>query len=144
MDLILLRLAGLRSVQEAVVEDQNMIEFRATTTAYLEQIALHDQHPIRPDNILSIGFGPGEGGHHPAQKPVRLMEFLIDLVTKPGHTVLDSYAGSGSTLIAAHGLNRTYLGCESSPTYAEVCRSRLASIGFQLSLAPKEAPIASH
>lgn len=93
----------------------------------------------RPDNILSIGFAPGEEGYHPAQKPVRLMELLIELVTKPGQTVIDPFAGSGSTLIAAHGLNRRYLGCESSPTFAEICRYRLAFTGIQLDLASNEA-----
>ncbi len=88
----------------------------------------------RPDNILSIGFAPGEEGRHPAQKPIRLMELLIELVTKPGQTVLDSFAGSGSTLIAAHRLGRRYLGCESSPDYAEVCRSRLSATGVQFDL----------
>lgn len=79
-----------------------------------------------PDNVLKIGLAKGEGGLHPTQKPTRLMEALIELVTKPGQTVLDPFAGSGSTLVAAKRLNRNYLGYELDPGYVEVCRRRLA------------------
>lgn len=78
------------------------------------------------DNYLSIGFEPSEGGLHPAQKPVRLMEALIELVSQPGQVVLDPFAGSGTTLLAAQRLNRRFLGFEISEEYVEIARNRLA------------------
>ena len=39
--------------------------------------------------------------NHPTVKPIALMEYLIKMVTKPGGVVLDPFAGSGSTLVAA-------------------------------------------
>ena len=78
-----------------------------------------------PDNILQCGFQPNEGGLHPTQKPVRLMQAIIDLTTKPGQTVLDPFAGSGSTLVAAKNLNRRFIGVEINDEYVKTCRERL-------------------
>jgi len=78
------------------------------------------------ENVLQIGMEPGEGGLHPTQKPVRLMQALIALVTDESHLVLDPFAGSGSTLVAAKNLNRNYLGIEADSHYAEIAKKRLA------------------
>lgn len=63
-----------------------------------------------PDNVLTSGFVRGEAGLHVAQKPVRLMQSLIELTTLPGQVVLDPFCGSGSTLLAAKISGRSYLG----------------------------------
>lgn len=78
-----------------------------------------------PDNIINGTFMRGESGLHPTQKPVQLMQALIELTTQEGQLVLDPFAGSGSTLVAAQNLNRNYLGFESNPQYVETCRKRL-------------------
>ena len=78
------------------------------------------------ENILRIGMQPGEGGLHPTQKPSRLMQALIALVTEEGQLVLDPFAGSGSTLVAARDLNRNYLGFEIDPEHVRSARQRLA------------------
>lgn len=49
---------------------------------------------------------------HPTQKPVKLLEFLIQTFTDPGDVVIDPVAGSGSTLIAADNLGRKSHGFE--------------------------------
>ena len=49
---------------------------------------------------------------HPTQKPVKLLEFLIEIFTDEGDVVIDPCAGSGSTLIAAENLNRKAHGFE--------------------------------
>ncbi len=49
---------------------------------------------------------------HPTQKPVKLLEFLIETFTDEGDVVIDPVAGSGSTLIAAENLNRKAYGFE--------------------------------
>ena len=49
---------------------------------------------------------------HPTQKPVKLLETLIDIFTDPGDVVIDPVAGSGSTLIAAENLGRKAHGFE--------------------------------
>jgi len=79
----------------------------------------------RPDNILDCGFFPGEAGLHPTQKPVRLMQALIALTTKLGQVVLDPFAGSGSTAVAARNLGRHFVAYEINAEYAAICRKRL-------------------
>jgi site-specific DNA-methyltransferase (adenine-specific) len=79
------------------------------------------------DNALHCGLAPGEGGLHPNQKPLRLMKALIELTTRPGQLVLDPFAGSGTTLVAAKELGRRYLGVEREPRYAEAAAQRLAA-----------------
>lgn len=49
---------------------------------------------------------------HPTQKPVPLLEMLIEIFTDPGEVVIDPCAGSGSTLLAAENLGRPSFGFE--------------------------------
>jgi len=79
-----------------------------------------------PENIIRSGFQPGETGQHPTQKPVMLMQSLIELASKEGQTVLDPFAGSGSTLVAAKNLRRKFIGFEADPAHYETCERRLA------------------
>lgn len=83
-------------------------------------------HEKSPDNVLRSGFGRGEGGHHLAQKPLKLMQALIELTTKSGQTVLDPFCGSGSTLVAAKALGRRYLGFELDRESVRIAQERLA------------------
>jgi site-specific DNA-methyltransferase (adenine-specific) len=65
---------------------------------------------------------------HPNEKPVGLLARLIGCYGGPvGSVVLDPFAGSGSTLIAARRTGRRALGIEIDETYAEVARRRLIS-----------------
>ncbi len=80
------------------------------------------------DNHITVGFGPGESGLHSTQKPAQLMEALIALASRPGQIVLDPFAGSGSTLVAAQRLGRQFVGFELDAAVADVARTRLASL----------------
>lgn len=64
--------------------------------------------------------------NHPTQKPVELMAWLIQLSTPPGGFVLDPFAGSGTTLVAAKLLGRKALGIELDREYIELARGRLS------------------
>lgn len=73
---------------------------------------------------------PDERGScsHPTMKPLDLMRWLLTLVTMPSGTrVLDPFAGSGSTLVAARQLGIEAVGIEMSPEYAEFAEVRVAS-----------------
>jgi site-specific DNA-methyltransferase (adenine-specific) len=63
---------------------------------------------------------------HPTVKPVSVMRWLVRLVTPPGGTVLDPYAGSGTTGIAATLEGFDFVGCELSHEYADLARGRIA------------------
>ena len=64
-----------------------------------------------------------EGTNHPTQKPVALMRWVIEKC--PPGTILDPYAGSGTTLVAAKSLNRKAIGVEVEELYCEVAANRL-------------------
>jgi len=61
---------------------------------------------------------------HPTQKPVALAEWVYGLYGEPGHLVLDPFAGSGMSLIAAESTARRWRGLEMSPEYCDVCLAR--------------------
>ena len=63
--------------------------------------------------------------NHPTEKPVRLMERLIALVTDEGDVVLDSFMGSGSTGVACMNTNRRFIGMELDEKYFNVARKRV-------------------
>jgi len=69
---------------------------------------------------------------HPTVKPIKLMAYLIELGCPEGGVVLDPFCGSGSTLIAAHRLNRKWIGIEVNSEYAEIIRHRLSVLNQKL------------
>lgn len=67
---------------------------------------------------------PKENKVHPTMKPVELISYQITNNTKGEDIVLDTFLGSGTTLIAAHKLGRVCYGMELDPKYADVIISR--------------------
>lgn len=63
--------------------------------------------------------------NHPTVKPIALMEYLVNLVSRENAVVLDPFAGSGSTLIACKKLGRQYIGIELDPEYCKIAEARL-------------------
>ena len=63
---------------------------------------------------------------HPAVMPMTLARRCIQITSQPGDTVLDPYAGSGTTLIAAQDLGRNWAGIELNPTYVDLIERRVA------------------
>jgi len=61
---------------------------------------------------------------HPTVKPQDLMEWLVKLVTAEGQTILDPFAGSGTTCKAAKDLGREFVGIERQAKWADVARVR--------------------
>ena len=66
-----------------------------------------------------------KGRFHPTQKPLALMEALIVKHSNEGDVVLDCFAGSATTGVAALKNNRDFMGCEVSPEYFEKSLTRL-------------------
>lgn len=62
---------------------------------------------------------------YPTQKPILLLEKIIELVTDEGDLVLDPFCGSGTTLVAAKLLNRKYIGIDISKEAIELAKMRL-------------------
>jgi site-specific DNA-methyltransferase (adenine-specific) len=70
--------------------------------------------PPRSPDVLSYPRVPPMKRLHPAQKPVPLLEFLIEKSTKKGEAVLDPFSGSGSTALACLKTDRTFACIEKS------------------------------
>ena len=78
-------------------------------------------------NLLSVPniIGKGEEGHHPTEKPIELLKVMIRNSTNVGDIVLDPFAGSGSTLVAAKQLERQYIGYEIDEKYYKLALHNL-------------------
>ncbi|WP_302272312.1 DNA-methyltransferase [Brachyspira aalborgi] len=77
------------------------------------------------DNIIKVETSKSDFGNHVNQKPLKLMEFLISLVTKENAIILDPFCGSGTTCIAAKNINRHYIGIEIDSYNVEISNKRL-------------------
>jgi DNA modification methylase len=76
---------------------------------------------------------------HPTVKPTDLMRYLCRLVTPPGGTVLDPFAGSGSTGKAAALEGFRFIGIEREAEYVEIARARIAAAVARASLFERTA-----
>ena len=66
---------------------------------------------------------------HPTEKPVKLMEILIENSSNEGDIVLDPFMGVGSTGVAAKNLKRGFIGIEIDEQYFSIAKDRLCFIG---------------
>ena len=77
-------------------------------------------------------FKGGEGGKHPTQKPVALMEYLIKTYTNKNETVLDFTMGSGSTGVACINTSRNFIGIEMDENYFNIAKQRIKESQLKL------------
>jgi site-specific DNA-methyltransferase (adenine-specific) len=83
---------------------------------------------------------PRRNGEHPTMKPVDLFQYLMANSTKPGAVVLDSFGGSGTTIIAAERLGRKARVMELDPAYCDVIVKRWEDFTGQTAICfPSEA-----
>ncbi len=65
-----------------------------------------------------------DGKEHPTQKPIAVMKWCLDFVPK-AKTILDPFAGSGTTGIAAVQMGRDFIGIEREPSYFDIACRRI-------------------
>lgn len=82
------------------------------------------QRQVHKPNIWRGNRIPGAQREHNAQKPVELMEFLIENSSDAGDIVLEPFAGSGTTIVAAERQSRRCYAMEIEPKYVQVCIDR--------------------
>ena len=80
----------------------------------------------RPDDLIACAKVGNQNLTHPNEKPVALLEQLIEATTIPGALILDPFAGSGSTLAAAAKTGRQYIGIEIDEQYSKLAATRAA------------------
>jgi site-specific DNA-methyltransferase (adenine-specific) len=76
--------------------------------------------------IIEVSAAPIASRSHPFEKPVELLELLIENSSYPGDKVLDPFAGSGSTLLAAKKCKRTCIGFECNKDHYLTAQARMA------------------
>jgi DNA modification methylase len=80
------------------------------------------------------------GREHPTQKPLALMESLVRDFTDPGELILDPFAGSGTTGVAAKRLGRRFLGWERDPKYHQIAERRIRDAREQMTIPLARGP----
>ena len=80
-----------------------------------------------PNNVLMYANEASSNKirYHPTQKPVALLEYLINTYTNEGETVLDFTMGSGSTGVACVNTGRKFIGIELDDHYFNVAKERI-------------------
>ena len=80
---------------------------------------------VYPSNVLHLSPACFFKGGHPAAFPLALPTWFIQLFTNEGDTVLDPFAGSGTTLQAAYNLHRHSIGIDSHQPYIDLMHTLL-------------------
>ena len=89
----------------------------------------------KPAKINILKYGADKQRFHPTQKPVKLLEDLIQTYSNEGNTVLDFTMGSGSTGVACVNTNRNFIGIELDKGYFEIARKRIEEAQEQIKIA---------
>ena len=78
-----------------------------------------------PYVILKYNSVKGKDKKHPTQKPVDLLEYLVNTYTNDGDLILDNCMGSGTTGVACKNLNRRFIGIEKDIDYYNIAKERI-------------------
>lgn len=108
----------------------NILEFEVGAM----NTSINEKYKADDTNILDFWFAKDEKRYHEAQKPLSVTKYLIELTTKEGQTVLDAFAGGGTSIVAAKMLNRSYIGFEINKKYTEIIEERLRSTSGNIEL----------
>lgn len=93
---------------------------------------LQEQYNKLPERLQKHFYS---GNFHCTIKPLKLMQYLCTLTKTPtGGVILDPFAGSGTTCMAAKSIGRDYIGIELEEEYVKIAKARVDAIMPQLSL----------
>lgn len=82
------------------------------------------------NGVYSFPIYHSKSRFHPTEKPTTLMGALIKKHSNENEIVMDCFAGSASTAVAAFNSNRNFIGCEISTEYFSKANARLKSLGI--------------
>ena len=106
--------------------DWEKLRSKMNLPAYDELVYHFDLPPGLTDVWSDINFyDRTEVKFHPTQKPIPLMARLVKAYSREGHTVMDLFAGSGTTAVACKMHGRKFIGCERDKTYYDKSMARI-------------------
>ena len=85
----------------------------------------HELNGRRDNDVLEYNKVPVKKSVHQNQKPLALLEFLINKSSQPNDTVLDCFMGSGTTGLACLQTNRNFIGIELDENYYKIAQERI-------------------
>jgi site-specific DNA-methyltransferase (adenine-specific) len=87
------------------------------------------QEVTYPSTIVEVKKPRGKEAlnGHPTQKPIKLMEWLIKLVTNEGDLIVDCFAGTGTTAVAAESLGRHSYSIDKEAEYVQIIKDRMCT-----------------
>ncbi len=99
---------------------------------YYDHHSVRGPHGRRLRTVWELPTEPvrrvnGIADDHPAMMPLSLARRCISMTSRDGSTVLDPYAGSGTTLLAARELGRRWIGVEIKPAFVDLIERRLCA-----------------
>ncbi len=86
-----------------------------------------------PKSIQKFPFH-NVGNYHSTEKPIKLIEFLVETYTNEGDTVLDNTMGSGTCGVACKRLNRKFIGIEMDKKYFDIATNRINNTTIEQTL----------
>ena len=90
--------------------------------------------PIGDEGNERDRFKATSKNHHATVKPLSLMRYLVRLITPKGGIVLEPFAGSGTTLLAAKKEGFEFVGIERELEYCKIAEQRLESVAINETL----------
>lgn len=111
------------------INDNYLSEIMARMSTENPQVFNLWQGSKTKSNVLQ--YPKDGGGFHPTQKPVALLEDLIQTFSNPGDAVLDFTMGSGSTGVACVNTGRNFIGIELDKNYFEIAKKRIEDVQSQ-------------
>ncbi len=128
------RLASLNKHDTQRHNSVNKSGFGRNISSWLER------DTVLPSNVLSIPL-VGKNKGHPAVFPVELPTFFIRLLSPEGGLVVDPFAGSGTTAIAAYNEKRDFVMIDNN---AEYCRKAISRLRKECGIDVRSSPVAHH
>ena len=96
--------------------------------------AAHGWYSDRKQTTILEFERPSRNAEHPTMKPIPLIAYQISNISKQGDIVADAFGGSGTTMVAAHQLNRKAYLVEFDPKYCQVIVDRMRKLDPSLKI----------
>jgi len=96
--------------------------------------AAHSWYSDRKQTTILEFNRPSRNAEHPTMKPIELIAYQISNSSKSGDLVADGFLGSGTTMVAAHQINRKCYGMELDPKYCQVIIDRMLKLDSSLQI----------